>query len=94
MDTEYTVKINGRTIDADRFGWDRCHKIYLITTDKGFDDMVEYGYYLYSVENLQECWDLSCNLRFINDADTLESYVSQMDENEPRIQVWKTVEVV
>ena len=88
---KHTVTINGVTVSADQFGWDGCHKIYLITSEAGMDDMIEFGYTLFPVGDLQEVWDLSCGLRFIDDADLCATYVSQMDEDEPLIKVWQEV---
>lgn len=66
-----TLKINGIPVKAEEFAWDGCHKIYLVTTTRGRDDIVGCGYTLQPVSELPRAWEESCFLRFINPADLI-----------------------
>lgn len=50
---------------ASMFGYDGCHKIYLITDSKDESEAMDYGYELWGVDNLPTIWDATCPLRFI-----------------------------
>ena len=75
------LKINGKTITADRFAFDGCHKIYLIENQEQADNATELGYTLLPIADLPEAYESSCSLRFISnwaldDSDWV-SYVGQ-----------------
>ena len=50
---------------ASMFGYDSCHKIYLITNSKDESEALDAGYELWGVDNLPTVWDATCPLRFI-----------------------------
>ena len=60
------LKINGKTITADRFAFDGCHKIYLIENQQQADHAAEIGYKLLPIADLPEAYKSSCGLRFIS----------------------------
>lgn len=78
----HTVTINDHTIEADEFAWDGCHKIYVVTNKESRDELAYYGYDFFPIAELQEAWDTSCNLKFINSADLVDSFVPQFFEEE------------
>ena len=70
--------INDKKITAKKFGWDTCHKIYLVNTAKDKKELLELGYDLFPIKELKEIWDCSCSLRFINNGD-LTGVVEQFE---------------
>ena len=57
-DKEYEVLTN-------KFAYDGCHKIYLITSEKDESEAWDYSYQLRGVEELPAIWNATCPLRFI-----------------------------
>jgi len=80
-----TVEINDTRIWADEFAWDGCHKLYIVTDQESRDQLEGYGYDFFPINELKECWDSSCGLRFISDASLNCNYISQSHEGEVRI---------
>ena len=68
--------VEDRVSDAKAIAWDTCHKIYLLMDDEQVELMRTYGYDPLITsdemspdkmfETLQEWFDDSCSLRFIN----------------------------
>ena len=64
------MKINGKLIEATEFAYDGCHKIYLITTPTGREEILADGYEeFHPIAELPQVWEQSCCLRFISPAD-------------------------
>lgn len=72
-----TVTINDSITTAQEFGFDGCHKIYLINSSEDREQLVEYGYDILPIDKLKEAWEDSCPLRFIENADLKTTLVSQ-----------------
>lgn len=72
-----TKYINGTAITAYGFGFDGCHKFYLIETPEDEAVLRGYGYELYDIDGLPRAWADSCPLRFIEKADLSETVVPQ-----------------
>lgn len=70
-------------IDAEKFAFDGCHKIYLLESEKDIQEAKDNGYQVKNIENLPEVWKKSCPLKFINTW-SLKQIVKQFDES--RIQ--------
>lgn len=64
-----TLYINNQKITAQEFGYDTCHKIYLVNTPKDKKELLELEYDLFPIEELEEVWNSSCSLRFIQNGD-------------------------
>jgi hypothetical protein len=65
------IKIGKTKIDENikEFAFDGCHKIYLMTSNEGKQDMLNNGWVetdFYSIDKLEEVFYNSCGLRFIN----------------------------
>jgi len=75
-------KINGRQFEADEFGFDGCHKIYLCDSEEGKRQLVDLEYDLYPIEELPRIWEQTCPLRFIMSGDLTISYVKQCEPAE------------
>jgi hypothetical protein len=65
------IKINDVEIDENitEFAFDGCHKIYLITSENGKQDLKSVGWEdsdFLPMEKLEETFYNSCGLRFIN----------------------------
>lgn len=74
-------KVNGVEITAKEFVWDGCHKIYLINSDDDRKKAEEMGYSpLIPIEQLQDVYESSCGLRFINNW-SLTTVVGQFEED-------------
>ena len=69
--------INHKAITAYGFGFDGCHKFYLIETSEDEALLRGYGYRLYDIDGLPRAWTDSCPLRFIDKADLSETVVPQ-----------------
>lgn len=48
------------------FAWDECHKFYLLDDAEREAAAQKLGYKTFPASKLQEAWDESCFLRFIN----------------------------
>lgn len=63
-----------------QFAFDGCHKIYLIENEDNLKDAIKWGYSIYPIEDLQEKFEHSCVLKFINTWN-LETIVPQCAKN-------------
>lgn len=73
------LRINGLQITASGFGFDGCHKFYLIESPDDAQMLSDYDYQLYLIDSLPQMWAGSCPLRFINSADLTTCYVPQFE---------------
>jgi hypothetical protein len=60
------MKINGVGITAKEFAYDGCHKIYLIETEEEKQEALNYEYNILDISKLEETYNKSCPLKFIN----------------------------
>ncbi|NBQ64000.1 MAG: hypothetical protein EBT95_00285 [Verrucomicrobia bacterium] len=92
--------VKERVVDAKAIAWDTCHKIYLLMDDEQVELMRTYGYDPLITsdemspdkmfETLQEWFDDSCSLRFINAVTTnvddpnegFETLIGQFDDED------------
>lgn len=73
--------INGIEIKAKKFAYDGCHKIYLIDNMEAEKEAKKYGYKIYNIKKLVDCYIYSCSLRFISRWDeNITSIVDQFAE--------------
>lgn len=70
------MTINGKEIKAEEFAFDNCHKFYLINTKGDKALYKEYGYDIFPISELKECYKNACPLKFISNGD-LTSVVDQ-----------------
>jgi hypothetical protein len=80
--------IDGKHIEgATGFGFDGCHKIYLVTTAAGHEQLESMGYDIHPIAELPDAWEASCFLRFISPAElNAPDYVSQ-DQADAHIEI-------
>lgn len=71
------MKVNGQTIEGDRFAFDGCHKIYIIESDAEEDDAGQHGYGILPISDLPAVYENSCGLRFISNWALNTQYVEQ-----------------
>ena len=77
------MKINGKKITAKYFGYDGCHKIYLLEDEIEREDCQANDYDIYPISDLQKTHNDSCYLRFISPWDLNKpNYVNQAEEAE------------
>ena len=92
--------VKERVVDAKAIAWDTCHKIYLLMDNEQVELMRTYGYDPLitdaeatpeqMLETLQEWFDDSCALRFINAVTTkhddpnlgFETLIGQFDDDD------------
>ena len=74
-----TKYINGHEVKAKKFGFDGCHKFYLIESDLDENKLRSYDYEIHDISRLPELWAVSCPLRFIRTADLTRCYVPQFE---------------
>ena len=73
------MKINGIEVIGDKFAYDGCHKIYVCADKAQEDKAKDYGYDLYPIEELEDAYENSCDLRFIHQWDFKREYVPQFE---------------
>ena len=74
------MKLNGIELEATRFAYEGCHKIYIIGNEEESKEAIDIGYDLYSIDELEDVFNKSCSLRFINSWDCEKRYVKQFEE--------------
>ena len=93
------LRINEKNYKGvEEFAFDGCHKIYLLVNENdellfelnGWENISREefdadGYEIFPISKLQEIWDKSCPLRFIN-LSNLATVVEQCAE-EPKIEI-------
>ena len=76
------VKINGIDVVGDKFMYDGCHKIYIIENDEDLQVAYNYGYNdndLHDISEIEEIYNNSCSLRFIENFKLDKYYVRQFE---------------
>lgn len=73
------MKINGKKIKGNKFAYDGCHKIYIIEDDEDLKKALKIGYDIYDIKEIEEKYNNSCYLKFINTW-KLETVVPQFYE--------------
>ena len=63
-----------------RFAYDGCHKIYIIESDEQEQRAREYNYQILPIEELEDKFYNSCELRFINFWDLSKTALIQQGE--------------
>ena len=85
-----TAIINGVKTTATCFAFDGCHKIYLIEDMQHVPEVIEYGYAVHPIDELQQKWDEECcSLRFINTWSDLDSVIEQGCEKTHHFHIYK-----
>jgi hypothetical protein len=74
------MKINNQLTKAKHFAFDGCHKIYLIESKADKEEAIATGYSIYPISQLQQSYENSCPLKFINNWQLDKQFVSQCEE--------------
>lgn len=74
------MKINNQEVVGEMFAYDGCHKIYVIEDAEDRRDAIEYGYKVFPIDELEDAFDNSCELRFIHNWKLDKAYVPQFEE--------------
>lgn len=74
-----TIIVNGEVVKGDRVAYDGCHKIYVLENGDEVKDAIKLGYNIYSIDKLQEIYDGSCPLRFVNNWKCTIRYCGQFE---------------
>lgn len=75
----YILEINGRTVIGDTFAYDGCHKIYILEDKEDTKEAIGLGYKICLLETLEDTYNNSCSLRFINNWKLTDVYVHQFE---------------
>ena len=59
------MKVNNKEILGNKIAYDGCHKIYIIKNEEEIIEALKYNYKLYDLDELEEIYNNSCSLRFI-----------------------------
>lgn len=71
------MKVNGMEIIGSKFAYDGCYKIYIIEDENDEKKALEYGYDIFIIDELEDAWNNSCELRFIYNWKLDKTYVEQ-----------------
>ena len=73
------MKINGNEVIGEKFAYDSCHKIYILETKENEKEAIKYGYDIYDIDKIEETYNSSCPLRFIDNWNLDKQYVKQCE---------------
>jgi hypothetical protein len=73
------MRINGKKIKQKMFAYDGCHKIYLLNSEDDKKEALDLDYYILPINMIKDIYLNSCELRFINTWNPLESIVGQYE---------------
>ena len=73
-------------INADKFAYDGCHKIYILEDKNDIKEAKEMGYDIYDIAELEKTYNNSCPLKFISNWKLNKSYVGQCEDEEKYIE--------
>ena len=74
------VYVNGKLIEGTKFAFDGCHKFYIIEDERDEAEAIQMGYDLYCICKLEEYYNNSCSLRFINNWKLDKTYALQCEK--------------
>lgn len=80
LDTELILEINGKTVIGNKFAYEGCHKIYICENENDILEAMNIGYKIFDIEYIEEVYNNSCSLRFINNWKLTEVYAEQFEE--------------
>ena len=65
--TKKLLKVGNKSMaNAIGFGYEGCHKIYVVETEEEKKELIGYGYKIYPMTKLESVFRNSCFLRFIS----------------------------
>lgn len=73
------MKVNGIEIIGSKFAYDGCHKIYIIEDEVDERKALKLGYDIFTIDELEDTWNNSCELRFISNWKLNKYYVKQLE---------------
>lgn len=74
------MKVNKKEIKGIAVAYDSCHKLYVCEDEKDIEDAKKIGYEIYNLEEIQELYNKSCDLRFISNWKLDTYYVKQFEK--------------
>ena len=74
------MRINGKEVKGKEFAYDGCHKIYILESGQDKRWARHYGYDFYPIENIKECYENSCDLKFIYNWKLNTRYCGQFED--------------
>lgn len=84
------LKINGVVVNATQFITDDCHKVYLLDSPEGREQVLSRGWSeadFRPVSELPAVWDDTCPLRFISSADLDRQYIAQSSKEAGKVGI-------
>lgn len=73
------MKINGKDVKTNSFAYDECHKIYLIEDLEDREKALEADYNIYPINEIENVYNFSCELKFISNWKLNKTYVAQFE---------------
>ncbi len=74
------MKINNKEVKNKLFAYDGCHKIYLLENESEIKEAKKTGYNILPIEKLEEAYNNSCSLKFINMWKDCKTIIEQFKE--------------
>ena len=74
------MTINGKLVKGNEYAYDGCHKIYIIEDGHDRRWAKHYGYTIYPIDSIKECYKNSCSLKFISNWKLNERYCRQFEQ--------------
>ena len=74
------MKINNKEVKNKLFAYDGCHKIYLLENESEIEEAKKTGYNILSIKKLEEAYNNSCSLKFINMWEDCKTIIGQFEE--------------
>lgn len=74
------MKINNLEVIGKYFAYDDCHKIYIIEDEEDLQEAKEIGYTILPIKEIEETYNNSCELKFINNWKLDKFFVKQFEE--------------
>lgn len=77
---EVVLYINDKKVEGDQFAYDGCHKIYILESALDKNKAKEYEYQIMDISELEQTYNTSCPLRFIDNWALDKTYVAQGED--------------
>lgn len=74
------ITVNKQQIIDEQFAYDGCHKIYIIEDESDREIALSCDYKIHPISELEEKFNDSCDLKFINNWKLNKTYVKQFEE--------------
>lgn len=75
------MKINNKEVKTNGFfAYDGCHKIYILEDEEDYQEASKTSYDILSIKKLEDVYEASCPLKFINNWKLTTIYAPQCED--------------